>query len=64
MPLFFFTFLSCSTDSEHFGCDRPSFALLEELREDITRHEEMWSLYEEYSTQLGEMSSQDWITFR
>ena len=30
----------------------------------MNRHETMWSLYEEYSTQLEEMSKQDWITFR
>ena len=51
-------------DSEHFGCSLPTFPLLDELREDITKHEKMWSLYEEYSTQLEKMSAQDWISFR
>lgn len=56
--------LPCSVDAEHFGCPPPQLPLMEELRADIARHEEMWTLYEDYSTQLREMTTQDWISFR
>ena len=52
------------SDCEHFGLERPEFNLVEELEADISKHEQTWSLYEEFSSGLESLCSEDWISFR
>ena len=52
------------SDCEHFGMERPEFPLVEELEADISKHEKTWSLYEEFSSGLEGLCSEDWISFR
>ena len=51
-------------DCGHFGIDPPSFALVEELKEDLSRSAEIWALREEFISGIKEFASQDWISFR
>lgn len=51
-------------DCLHFGIAEPQFPLADELEADITNHEQVWSLYEEFSTTLDQMCKEDWISFR
>ena len=53
-----------SFDCQHFGVAEPQFSAAEELKADITYHESMWGLYEEFSTGLDELAKEDWISFR
>ena len=52
------------SDCEHFGMERPEFPLVEELEADISKHEKTWSLYEEFSSGLDSLCTEDWISFR
>ena len=52
------------SDCEHFGLEGPEFPLVEELEADICKHEKTWSLYEEFSSGLDGLCSEDWISFR
>ena len=51
-------------DCLHFGIAEPQFPLADELEVDISRHEQIWSLYEEFSATLNQMCKEDWISFR
>ena len=51
-------------DATHFEVPSPDFPQLQELQDDISRYETTWSLYEEYTNKLNEMTTQDWISFR
>ncbi|KAM7436007.1 Cytoplasmic dynein 2 heavy chain 1 [Porites harrisoni] len=51
-------------DCQHFGVAEPQFSAAEELKADITYHESMWGLYEEFSTGIDELAKEDWISFR
>ena len=31
---------------------------------DLEKHEEMWGLFEEFNTSMGEMVKEEWIIFR
>ena len=42
----------------------PELPVLQELEEDITKHEEMWSYYVEFSEGMQKLCSEDWISFR
>jgi len=42
----------------------PQFTAAEELKADISHHESMWGLYEEFSNGLDELAKEDWISFR
>ena len=52
------------SDCEHFGLPPPEFPLLEELQTDLTRYENMWSLYGEFSSGMEQLCKEDWISFR
>ena len=52
------------SNCEHFSLPQPEFPLGEELQADICQHEEMWALYEEFSSGLEQLSKEDWISFR
>ena len=51
-------------DCAHFGIKEPDFAQLEEVQLDLEKHEEMWGLFEEFNTSMGEMVKEEWIIFR
>lgn len=51
-------------DTEHFGLPPPNFPLLQEVEADIGKHEEMWSLYTEFTEGLDKLNKEDWISFR
>ena len=51
-------------ECKHFAVDEPNFSLADELGEDLESHEKMWQLYEDFSNELEQLSSQDWISFR
>ncbi len=38
--------------------------MVQELEEDMKKHEQMWSLYEEFIDGLEKLSQEDWISFR
>ena len=51
-------------DCSHFGIKEPSFPKLEEIDADLSKHEEMWGLFEEFNNSLRDMSNEEWIIFR
>ena len=51
-------------DCHHFGMSEPDIPLLSQLREDIDSCSAMWAMYDEFSTQLRQLSEQDWLSFR
>lgn len=55
---------SISFECQHFGVAEPQFTSAEELKADISQHETMWGLYEEFSNGLDELAKEDWISFR
>ena len=57
-------FFSISFECQHFGVAEPQFTSAEELKADISHHETMWGLYEEFSNGLDELAKEDWISFR
>ena len=54
----------CRSECDHFGLPLPAFPLAEGLAADLARHEDMWALYEEFSSGLEQLSGEDWISFR
>ena len=61
---FRYRFSNCRQDCEHFNIDCPEFPLAEEMKADLERHENMWSLFEEFNTELQTFAKEDWISFR
>ena len=61
---FFKNYFTISFDCQHFGVTEPQFSAAEELKTDISHHEAMWGLYEEFSNGLDELAKEDWISFR
>ncbi len=51
-------------DSAHFGLAEPEFPLAEEVGADLERHQQMWSTFEKFNKDLGEMAKEEWIVFR
>ncbi|CAG5115632.1 unnamed protein product, partial [Candidula unifasciata] len=52
------------SDCNHFDLENPDFSTMTELKEDMTRYEHMWSLYEEFNNDLHNLAKEDWISFR
>lgn len=42
----------------------PSFAAADDVAKDLDEHEIMWTQYENFSTELEQLSQEDWISFR
>lgn len=59
-----FSKMSYRVDCSHFELESVEFPLLDELEGDIATFETMWKLYEEFNSDLEELSKQDWISFR
>lgn len=53
-----------SNDCSHFELEEPDFSLADEVRRDIERCAEIWTLYEEFYEGFQEKANEDWITFR
>ncbi|XP_068211563.1 cytoplasmic dynein 2 heavy chain 1 [Palaemon carinicauda] len=55
---------SLKKDYEHFGMGEPYFPLLDEIEADLTKHEQIWGLFDEFSSSMDEFSNEEWIVFR
>ena len=55
---------ACRSECEHFSLPAPDFSLLEAVGADISEQEQMWALYEEFSSALDGLCKEDWISFR
>lgn len=51
-------------DCAHFGLPPPTFVALATLRDEMATTAAAWELYDEFSTALSKLSSEDWISFR
>lgn len=47
----------------HFGVPEPEF-LIEELRNDLEKTEEVWLLFDKFHAELQEFAKEEWIVFR
>ncbi|GIY30539.1 cytoplasmic dynein 2 heavy chain 1 [Caerostris extrusa] len=50
-------------DIRHFNLPEPNF-LIEELKHDIEKTEEIWLTYDKFHSDLQEFSKEEWIVFR
>ena len=53
-----------SDDFKLFGMPQPTFEDLDEVAADIAQIKNVWGVYEEYQQELGELTKEEWITFR
>lgn len=51
-------------ECKHFDMQCPDFPELEELREDVTRTTDSWSLYEKFKTEMEGLAAEDWMSIR
>ncbi|PSN45380.1 Cytoplasmic dynein 2 heavy chain 1 [Blattella germanica] len=51
-------------DCGQFGIETAEFSAVEEMESDLKKHEDMWSLYDEFNTGVQNMSNEEWIVFR
>ena len=63
MVLFSYVFFS-SDDFKLFGMNPPTFDDLDEVNNDISQMKNIWGIYEEYQQELGELTKENWLTFR
>lgn len=54
----------CSFECKHFGLPEPEFPVADELKIDIGEYESNWVLFEQFNNGLGELTKEDWISFR
>ena len=54
----------CSFECKHFGLQEPEFPVADELKTDIEEYESNWVLFEQFNNGLGELTKEDWISFR
>jgi hypothetical protein len=45
-----FILLTCRQDSSNFGIENPEFSVVDEVESDLKKHENMWSLFDEFNT--------------
>jgi dynein heavy chain 2 len=57
-------FESLKADCRHFGMSEPDIPLLHELQADIEACSDMWSMYDQFNTELQGLRDQDWLSFR
>lgn len=48
---------------QHFNLPVPDF-VIDELRADIEKTEEIWLLFDKFHTELQEFAKEEWIVFR
>lgn len=51
-------------ECKHFGLQEPGFPVADELKTDIAEYESNWVLFEQFNNGLGELTKEDWISFR
>ena len=51
-------------DAEAFDMQPPSFAVLDDVKEEVKMHQSSWALYADYTSELGAMTSEAWVAFR
>jgi len=51
-------------DHDQLGLPEPDLTPFRELENDIKKSLEMWSIYEEFHNELGQLRNEDWIVFR
>ena len=51
-------------DCKHFDLPQPDMAIAEELKADLTQHESMWTLYDEFTSGMSNLEKEEWILFR
>ena len=59
-----YTSLYRSKECSQFNINLLDAESLDDLQRDINDVEKVWVLYEDFHSQLDEMKSQDWISFR
>ena len=47
-----------------FGLLDPELPQLGQLQEEIDSYDRMWALYDQFYSGLGELTHQDWLSFR
>ena len=57
-------YFSSRYDCRQFGVSEPQFTVVDELGQDISHHESMWQLFEDFNNGLEELTKEDWISFR
>ena len=53
-----------SEEFKLFGMPEPKFQDLEEVQTDLSQIKNVWGIYEEYQQELGELTKEEWLTFR
>ncbi|XP_063237932.1 cytoplasmic dynein 2 heavy chain 1 [Bacillus rossius redtenbacheri] len=53
-----------SKDCIHFGMEPPELVMFEEIENDLKKHEEMWSLFDDFNSGLQNFAKEEWIIFR
>ena len=56
--------IEVAANAKSFELPEPTFEVLEDIKEDIATYKSAWGLYSEYSTELGAMADEKWISFR
>ena len=51
-------------DCEHFSMERPEFAVLDEVAQDIESTRDAWSRFGDFMTERAELTAKDWISIR
>ena len=59
-----FTYFSHRLECGHFSLPAPDLSVLEAVGADLSEQEQTWALYEEFSSSLDSLSTEDWISFR
>jgi hypothetical protein len=45
-----FALIICRQDCANFGIEVPEFSIVDEVESDLKKHENMWSLFDEFNT--------------
>jgi hypothetical protein len=45
-----FVLITCRQDCANFGIEVPEFSVVDEVESDLKKHEDMWSLFDEFNT--------------
>lgn len=51
-------------DTDAFDMQAPSFAVLDDVKEEVKSHQSSWSLYADYTTEMEAMTTEAWVAFR
>ena len=51
-------------DCSHFGIAEPDFDNFAEVEKDLEKHATMWQMFEDFNSEMEEMTKEEWIVFR